>query len=324
MRISWKQYLNQKFRKPSAFYSVGIAFTAEQVLLCALRESGDGLEWVLDASFTHKSWANDLAEYVKQHKLQGTPCYFTLTSHWYKMHQLDSPQVPEQELHGALKWPLQEIIGSNVDMTYDYTQMPAQVAGQNKVLVVAIAAKEIKKLSRAIYNAQLDLKSITVEELATTQLLEHSNQAVITLVQEHGEDVVLNIIKDKKLYFSRRLTGLDNISSFTIDELNMGVIDSLAVQIQRSMDYFESQLRQAPVKQILVKLDTNHAEHVCNMIAESMGLPCDVLSPQLQCAPQLNFKMASFSCLGAALSHESSSHAVQNETGQSQEPAHEV
>nr|WP_136251343.1 biogenesis protein MshI [Ningiella ruwaisensis] len=302
MRISWKQYLKQKFRKPSEYYSVGIAFTAEQVLLCALKKGTSGLEWVLDASFTHKSWAQSLAEYVRTHKLQGTPCFFTLTSHWYKVHQVDRPDVSDEDILPALKWPLQEVLGTNTEMVYDYADLPVQVAGQNKVMVVAIARKEVEKLSRAIYEAELVLESITVEELATTHLLDDSSDACISLVQEHGEDVVLNIIKNKQLYFSRRLKGFENIASFTKAELDMGICDSLTVQIQRSMDYYESQLRQAPVKRILIKLDTPHMAHICNYIAETMGLPCDLMRPNMQCANDLHFKMASFSCLGAAYS----------------------
>ena len=311
MRISWKQYFKQKLSKPSEYYSVGIAFTAEQVLLCALKKTETGIEWALDASFTHQSWGQGLANYVKAHKLQGTPCYFTLTSHWYKVHQVDKPDVAENELFAALKWPLQEAIGSNADMVYDYADMPVQVAGQNKVMVVAIARKEVEKLTRTIFDAELVLESITVEELATIELMESSQDAVITLVQEHGEDVVLNIVKDNKLYFSRRLKGFEDIGSFSEAELDMGIVDSLTVQIQRSMDFFESQLRQAPVKKIMVKLTTPHMAYICNAIAEAMGVSCDLMQPNLHCAKQLNFNMASFSCLGAAYAKHSASAPAQ-------------
>jgi MSHA biogenesis protein MshI len=317
MRISWKQYLTQTFRKPSEYYSVGIAFTAEQVLLCALKKSESGVQWVLDASFTHQSWAEGLGDYVKAHNLQGTSCYFTFTSHWYKVHQIDRPDVAEHELMAALKWPLQEAIGSNTDLVYDYADMPVQVSGQNKVMVVAISRKEVEKLTRTIYEAELVLECVTVEERATVELIDNSQDAVITLVQEHGEDVVLNIIKNKQLHFSRRLKGFENIGSFTEAELDMGINDSLAVQIQRSMDFFESQLRQAPVKRILVKLDTPHMAYICNVIAESMGVSCDLMQPDLTCAHPLNFKMASFSCLGAAYTKVAQATLLQESANES-------
>lgn len=300
MRINWTQYLKHKLRKPSGYYSVGIAFTGEQVLLCALKKKGSDVEWVLDASFTHQSWAQGLIDYVKTHNLQGTSCYFTLTSHWYKVHQIEKPDVAEDELREALKWPLQEAVGTTSDLVYDYIDLPVQVTGQNKAMVVALPRKEVEKLTQTIYQADLVLEGITVEELATIELLEHSKDAVITLVQEHGEDIVLSIIKNKELYFSRRLKAFENIGSFSIAELDMGMTDSLTVQIQRAMDFFESQLRQAQVKRILVKLDTPHMAYICHVITETLGLPCEVMQPNLICADQLNLKLASFSCLGAA------------------------
>jgi len=300
MRIGWKKYLKQKFRRASAFDSVGIAFTADQVLLCALSIENKRVVWKLDASFSHQTWQHDLQDYVHKNALVGTPCYFALSSHWYRIHQLDQPDVDEADLFNALQWPLQEAIGGDKSIVYDYADMPVQVAGQNKVFAVAVAKEEVEKLTSVIFEADLDLRSISIEEIATMRLIPPSNEPIITLVQEHGEVVVLNIIKDQQLFFSRRLKGFENIGGFTERELEMGITDSICVQIQRSMDFFESQLRQAPVKQILVKLDSPHMQFLCEQISQAMGVRCSAFEPDIDCAEGLNFKMASFSCLGAA------------------------
>jgi MSHA biogenesis protein MshI len=119
-------------------------------------------------------------------------------------------------------------------------------------------------------------------------------------VQEHGEEIVLNIVKNDQLYFTRRLKGFENLGSYSEKELSMGITESLCVQIQRSMDYFESQLRQPPVRKVLLKLDTTLAEQLASQIQESMGLPVNAFEPEIMCGSSFNFKMASFSCLGAA------------------------
>ena len=300
MRIGWKQYLKQKMRKASAYHSVGIAFTADQVLLCALTLQKGRLIWELDASFSHNSWQKGLAEYVDQHHLSGTPCYFAMSSHWYRIHQVDKPSVNDDELLNALQWPLKEAVGTDKEIVYDYVDLPAQVAGHNKVLAVAVAKEEIEKLTQVIYESELDLQSISIEEMATTHLVGENKEPIITLVQEHGEVVVLNIVKDNELYFTRRLKGFENIGEFSESELEMGITDSLCVQIQRSMDFFESQLRQAPIRKILVKMDSPHTTFLCNSIAQSMGVVCTQFEPDIKCNHELNFKMASFSCLGAA------------------------
>jgi MSHA biogenesis protein MshI len=300
MRISWKQFIKRKLRKASAYYAVGIAFTADQVLLCALLKKGNEYTWALDASFSHKSWQDSLPAYVQKEGLAGTPCFFALSSHWYRINQVDKPHVKESELFDALQWPIKEISGADKDIVYDYCDLPVQVAGQDKLMAVAIAKDEVEKLANVIFSADLDLQSILVEELATVSLVPDSSDPIITLVQEHGEVVVLNIIKNNQLYFTRRIKGFENIGGFTEVELDMGITESICVQIQRSMDFFESQLRQASIKRILLKLDSPHTNFLSRKISEAMGVSCEAFEPEIICSNDFNFKMASFSCLGAA------------------------
>ncbi|MEM0911586.1 MAG: biogenesis protein MshI [Pseudomonadota bacterium] len=303
MQISWKDFLKRKLYKPSSQNAIGLAYTADQVLLCTLKQSKDGIAWSLDATFSHNNWQQKLHSFVKENKLQGAACYFALTAHWYKLLQIDKPDVPSEEVFAALQWPLQEVIGAQQDITYDYIDLPVKVSGYNKVLAVAIAKKDIENISEAIFDAGLFLQTITVEEFATLNLLPKSSEAIITLIQEQGEELVINIIKDGHLYFSRKLKGFENIGSFTEQELEMGVLDSLGVQVQRSMDYFESQLRQPPVNRILMKLDTRHDQYVAEKITTAMGVKCELFVPDITLDNELNLQMASFSCLGAAMAH---------------------
>jgi MSHA biogenesis protein MshI len=300
MRLSWRQLIKSKLKGKSSYFSIGIAFSGESVMLCALQKKGDELQWVLDASFSHSSWQSQLADYVHTHKLANTDCYVSLTSHWYQLLQIEQPNVPEEEVYAALGWPLKDLLPPNVEYVYDYLNPPAQAAGQAKLNVVAIPHKDIERISKGIYEADLTLQSISIEETATVELTPSSDDAVMSLVQEHGEEIVLNIVKNNKLYFTRRLKGFENLGSYSESELSMGITESLCVQIQRSMDYFESQLRQSPVRKVLLKLDTALADQLAGQIQENMGLPVSPFEPNITCDSDFNFKMASFSCLGAA------------------------
>lgn len=300
MRLSWRQLIKSKLRGKSSYFSIGIAFSGESVLLCALQKQGDELQWVLDASFSHSNWQGQLAEYVKRHKLANTDCYVSLTSHWYQLLQVDQPKVPDDEVYAALGWPLKDLLPPNTEYVYDYLNPPAQVAGQSKLSVVAIPHKDIERISKGIYEADLTLQNISIEETATVELTPKSDDAVMSLVQEHGEEIVLNIVKNNQLYFTRRLKGFENLGSYSENELSMGITESLCVQIQRSMDYFESQLRQSPVRKVMLKLDTSLTEQLASQIQENMSLPVIGFEPNITCGSGFNFKMASFSCLGAA------------------------
>ena len=300
MHLSWRQLIKSKLRGKSSYFSIGIAFSGERVLLCALQKQGDELQWVLDTSFSHSNWQGQLADYVQRHKLANTDCYVSLTSHWYQLLQIDKPNVPESEVYAALVWPLKDLLARNIEYVYDYLNPPAQAAGQSKLTVVAVPQKDIENIGKGIYEANLNLQSILIEETAAVELMPASDDAVISLVQEHGEEIVLNIVKNNQLYFTRRLKGFENLGSYSENELSMGITESLCIQIQRSMDYFESQLRQSPVRKVLLKLDTSLSEKLAIQIQENMGLSVNIFEPRLICDSSLNFKMASFSCLGAA------------------------
>ena len=81
----------------------------------------------------------------------------------------------------------------------------------------------------------------------------------------------------------------------------MGMGDTLSVEIQRSMDYFESQLRQAPVRKIVVHLNSTIQQELANIIQELTFMPVTVMALPLA-SPQPD-KTVSLASLGAALSN---------------------
>jgi MSHA biogenesis protein MshI len=147
----------------------------------------------------------------------------------------------------------------------------------------------------------LELQNISAEELVTCNFDMKTDLPVLTLIQDMHNEVCLNIVKDGVLYFSRRLKGFDNLASFSPDELQMGIVDSLCVQIQRSMDYFEAQLRQAPVRQILIKLDTPHLETLKTQIQQAVPATVSLMSVNIDVPEQYNPLGVSYTAIGAAL-----------------------
>jgi len=280
---------------------IGIALSAEGVSLCVLQKSKQGqIEWIKDATFGLQDWTEELQNFAKVNKLLGSDCYVNLTSHHYQLLQIDKPNVPDEDMHSALVWTIKELISNDTEYAHDYAQQPIQVGGQDKLSVVAIPKKDIQQISSTIYAAGLKLRAIGIEELSSALLSPMVDEAVLTLVQEHTEEIVLNIVRNRQLYFSRRIKGFENLGGFSEQELEMGIVDNLCVQIQRSMDFFESQLRQPPVRKILTKLDTPLQKQLVQQIQEAMDISVELFEPDIVLNEGFNFKMASFSCLGAA------------------------
>jgi MSHA biogenesis protein MshI len=83
------------------------------------------------------------------------------------------------------------------------------------------------------------------------------------------------------------------------------VVDNLSLEIQRSMDYFESQLRQAPVKKVYISLDTMHEEALADMIKQVIFVSVEKFVPDVAKNSDLNMTPSSFASLGAAIENTS-------------------
>lgn len=300
IQIGWHDYLKRKFQPKSDYFSLGIAITPDTVTFCALKKQADVISVFFEHTVAYTDWAKQLSKWVSQHKLQGTPAYIAFSLHWFQHLQVDKPDVEDNELHQALTWQAKDLVEGDKPFVMDYFDMPVPVAGAHKVNLIAIDEREIEKTSLAVFQAGLRLTGITIEELAYCDLLPASATPCITVIQEGNEEVVLSVVKDGHLYVSRRLKGFENLPGFSPEELQMGILDSLSVQVQRSMDYFESQLRQAPIRQIFIRLNSPHQTLLAGQIQQGTGATVTILEPAISAADTALSKL-NFISLGAAL-----------------------
>ncbi|KXS49401.1 MAG: hypothetical protein AWU57_5130, partial [Marinobacter sp. T13-3] len=115
-------------------------------------------------------------------------------------------------------------------------------------LVNLVAARKslVQELVALVNNADLKLQQIDIAELALRNFaagLDAGNVgvAVVHLRDRYGQMVVC---RGETLYLSRRLElSYDDLLDASKQE---EAVQALALEMQRSMDYFESQLGQAP------------------------------------------------------------------------------
>lgn len=308
MHAGWRQYIKQRLKTPSKYFSLGIEFGSEAVQVSVLKKESNEIQWVKQHILPLSSWQSHLAKYVSQESLTNTPAHVIVSSSKYQILQVEKPNLPDAEISQALVWSVKDLVNIQEDITVDYFDLPAQGSGPPKVNVVALPKSHIEEILEGVSDANLELASIGILELAIADLVDQSEEAVLTLVQEAGQEVFLNIIKKGQVYFSRRLRGYENLSTFNAQELQMGVGDSLSVEIQRSMDYFESQLRQAPIKKILLGLESEHLNEFCDIMQKLTFMPTEVFKPIIHYADNLKYSNSYVGSLGAAYSHASGPH----------------
>ncbi|MFN2360270.1 MAG: PilN domain-containing protein [Marinobacter sp.] len=168
----------------------------------------------------------------------------------YQVFQLERPEgVEESELGDALKWKLKDFLDFNPsDAVSDVFPFPkdASRARGNLVNVVAARKSLVRELVALVERCGMALVSIDIAELALRNLIpridpDHRGAALVHMRERFGQMIVC---KGQTLYLSRRLdVTSDDLRDASSQE---NAVQSLALEMQRSLDYYESQLGQVP------------------------------------------------------------------------------
>lgn len=279
--------INNIFSKKQSDQLVGISLQEETITLCSLPSltviTSEKSAPVSDSIFQHKkvnqlNFSQAIADLQAELNFTGK-CHIVLSTQQSQIVQVDKPTVPAAEINAALKWQVKDLVSiSPENMVLDYFDGPLLAGGKEKINVVCAPIDELKKIVAATNKEGAEVESITTVEFAFSNLLATQSDACLLVCQQPNEEIILLIVKQGKLYFHRRLRGFRKIAHKTEDELAMTVIDNLALEVQRSSDFFERQLKQAPIKEIKVLLPINNESFLARKLAENTHIPVTLLS----------------------------------------------
>ncbi|ATC93204.1 hypothetical protein [Pseudoalteromonas tunicata] len=178
-----------------------------------------------------------------------------LPSQSYQLVQIDKPNLSPEEIQQSLPWTVKDLVTINsADIIADYIDHPVKQGNQDKISVFVTNRSFITPIIDAIKKASAKLELLSCEEIMLTTLVGKHSAANLIISQELGQEPSLLIVRDGAVLFARRLRGFSRISSMTLEDLQHGLLDSLSLEIQRSIDFFESQLKQPPLRAILLSL----------------------------------------------------------------------
>lgn len=197
-------------------------------------------------SFKEFDWKDAFEQLVKA--LGSAKVQIVLSVDFYQLIQVDKPNVEPEEMSAALLWSVKDLVSQPVtNIHLDYFESSKQTT--NKVSVVVAEKTQLTNLLMAAKAAGIETYGVTIEEMAVTNLF-NDNQARLLLSHRAGGELLLAVVKDGELYMQRRVRGFLQLDTVAAEDLAFGLADNLSLEIQRSMDFFESQLREAPVASI--------------------------------------------------------------------------
>ncbi|ABZ78397.1 conserved hypothetical biogenesis protein MshI [Shewanella halifaxensis HAW-EB4] len=251
----------QFWRKAAPTLELGVYICADKVSVFQASTAQVDAK-VISFSFNHHDWEEAFSQVTKEFgyaKIQ-----IVLASEFYQLLLVDKPNVPVEELKAALLWSVKDIVTQPVtNIQLDYFESSKQTT--NKVNVVVTEKSLLLALLLAAKNAGLVTIGVSIEEMAVSNLFD-DNQARLVLSHREGQELLLTVVRAGEVFMQRRVRGFLQIDKISAEDLAYGVADNLSLEIQRSMDYFESQLREAPVSSIELLMDGERVQ-LANLIS---------------------------------------------------------
>jgi len=276
---NWFNKLISK-KKNQVSAALGVSVTPRGASWCVLEKRGGQTVMtgsaVLEGQFTTPR--EGLLALQREHPLPVLPCHISLSHHYYNMLLVDAPDVPDGELREAVKWRVKDLITQPVEqMVVDVFRLPEDAyRGRMKMLYTALMEKaQVAALVETCEALQLPLQSVGIAELALAAMVRHQAELEnlgLALLFLTGDDGSINLVENGFLYLTRNLelNAMSNYSN-TI-EFNQDPTDNLALDIQRSLDYYESQLGKSGVNRLYVITESVEQQQWCDGLSQRLPI----------------------------------------------------
>jgi MSHA biogenesis protein MshI len=217
-----------------------------------------------------------LAELVERLGAQRADCVLTAAPDAYQLMLIERPNVPDGELRDAARWRIQEHLEfPAADAVIDVFPFPdGAMRGRTPMLfVVASARARLEAALHLATEAGLSPVCVDITELALRNLVHRiypSAEHSIALLRLMPSGGIINITRGDELFLSRRISGVPRaFAEDTWDTFK----DALLLQVQRSIDYYESALSQPPADCLLVASSDGWHERIVTHLESMLPLP---------------------------------------------------
>lgn len=261
-------------------------------------------------------------------KLGKTPCSTLLDAQDYQLLLVEAPRVDPSELRAAVRWRVKDLIDFHIDdAVIDVFEIPGQqqrAQGQVMMYAVVARASAVRQRIELIEGGDLKLAVVDIPELALRNIAALSdidaNGAVTVKLDERGGLVV--VTRQYNLFLARRFEIGTNAlrtaaeeSSEPPDEARYGpiadLLDSIVLEIQRSIDYYDRHFHQPPLAGLLLAPPGPDLDWLDVQLFRRLGLPVKRLdlNDLLDCAQPLDATQQNLRlmAIGAALRDEETS-----------------
>lgn len=262
----------------------GIAFAEGGFSLALVRR--DDVKPTIEYCGTHTAGA-DLAPTLKAlleklHATRAATCA-VIDADEYQIVQVEAPEVLPSEMRTAIRWKLRDAIDFSVDeAAVDIFEIPDPLRRTQNRMLFAVAARQsaIQRISAALKNAAGGYNAIDIPELCLRNLgalLPQDTKGVAMLaINERFAQLV--VTRQGVMYLTRRIDISGPIDSPEFNPQAQAIdAAALALELQRSLDYYESHYDQTPIGDLVLAPATERVQRLAVDLKNETSLRVVVL-----------------------------------------------
>ena len=252
-----------------------IHFTSSDIILVHIDKNQTNIECIFSEIIPYQETnmiPTLLTRLADKYHLRAIPTYWLLSLDDYQLFLIDSLPVEPTEFNDALNWRVKSLITYPLDEAIiDYFKLPPKKGSlTNNPMIGAVTAKmnTLKKISQSIKSSGFPITVIDIPEFALRNLsaLYETNDKSMAFICFFKKEAILNITRQKKLYFTRRMTLPP------LHERKDSDYEQISLDILRYFDYYQSQWRYPSPNHIFITSETNNVIEIAKILADHLLL----------------------------------------------------
>jgi MSHA biogenesis protein MshI len=319
-------------RKKSVSGLTGISFHDDGLGIARITRAAEAAPHLALCEFLPASAADragQLAALADKYQLDAANCTSLMDAAHSSLLLVEAPEVDPTELKAAVRWRIKDLIDFHVDdAVIDVFDVEGQ-RGRTKMMYVVVArVATVQQHIDLLEKAHVNLGVIDIAELAQRNIaaLLPEDQSGVALLHLTPRGGLLTLTRQGSLFLARNLEfGTDQLAAelpvaapareegeFTLDTGDDGpppglrrLMDSIVLEVQRSVDYFESHFGLPPISGLVIAPLARPIPGLAGYLGGNLGLPVRTLdlNTLLDCAQTLSDELQAhcLPAIGAAL-----------------------
>lgn len=258
------------------------------------------------------------AAFIQNSARTNTPVSGIIDADDYQLVQVEAPEVPADELNDAVRWKLRDVLNFPVtDAVLDVFEVPQSPVRSQSKMISAVAARNVavQRLTQMVAPHAPGFDVIDIPELCLRNLsvlLPQDAKGVALLAIGEGFAQLI-LTRQGVLYLTRRIELRPPLEapleaspgSAAMAAPGSGIdAAALALELQRSLDYYESFFDQVPIANLVLAPGDARAKRLAEELRPEISLQIELFAAErvfeVDASTEIDTRWRGLLALGAA------------------------